>query len=43
MPAPIPEDLEEIAKKLPESADGARSDLKDLKVELAHLTRSFKV
>ncbi len=39
----LSERLEEIAKKLPDSADGARSDLKDLKVELAHLTRSFKV
>jgi methyl-accepting chemotaxis protein len=39
----LSERIEEIAKKLPESADAARSDLKDLKVELAHLTRSFKV
>jgi hypothetical protein len=37
----ISERLDEIAKKLAD--DAARRELKDLKVELAHLTKSFKV
>lgn len=39
----LSERVDEIAKRLPEEADGARRELKDLKVELAHLTKSFKV
>jgi nitrogen fixation/metabolism regulation signal transduction histidine kinase len=39
----LSERVDEIAKKLPEDADGPRRELKDLKVELAHLTKSFKV
>lgn len=39
----VAERLDEIAKKLPDGADGARSDLKELRVEVAHLTKSFKV
>lgn len=39
----VAERLDEIAKKLPEDADAQRRELKDLKVEIAHLTKSFKV
>jgi methyl-accepting chemotaxis protein len=35
--------VEEIAKKIPESAAAAREDLVSLKLELQHLTQSFKV
>ena len=37
----LSERVDEIAKKVPD--DAARRELKDLKVELAHLTKSFKV
>ena len=37
------ERVDEAAKRLPEGADRAREDLKALKVELDHLTKSFKV
>jgi methyl-accepting chemotaxis protein len=37
----VSERLDEIAKKIPD--DSARGELKDLQVELAHLTKSFKV
>jgi methyl-accepting chemotaxis protein len=39
----LAERVDEIARKLPESADGRRDELRELKVELAHLTKSFKV
>lgn len=39
----LSERVDEIAKKLPGDAEGPRQELKDLKVELAHLTKSFKV
>lgn len=39
----LSERVDEIAKRLPEGADRAREDLKSLKVELDHLTKSFKV
>jgi methyl-accepting chemotaxis protein len=39
----LSERVEEIAKRLPEGAGSARDDLKALKVELDHLTKSFKV
>ena len=39
----LSERLEEIAKRLPEAADPQRQEIKELKVELAHLTKSFKV
>jgi len=39
----LSERIEETAKRLPEGADRAREDLKSLKVELDHLTKSFKV
>ena len=32
-----------VRPKLPEDAESSRRELKDLKVELAHLTKSFKV
>ena len=35
--------VDEIAKRLPESASNVREDLKGLTVELEHLTKSFKV
>jgi len=37
------ERVDEIAQKLPENAGAAREELKDLKLELEHLTKSFKV
>ena len=37
------EKIDKISKKLPENADSAREHLLDLKVELAHITKSFKV
>lgn len=37
------ERIEETLKKLPENAGAAREDLKSLRVELQHLTQSFKV
>ena len=39
----LSERVDEIAKRLPVGADAVREDLKSLKVELDHLTRSFKV
>ncbi|MBI4060970.1 MAG: methyl-accepting chemotaxis protein [Elusimicrobia bacterium] len=39
----LSERVEEIAKRLPAEAGNVREDLKALKVELDHLTRSFKV
>ncbi len=39
----LSERVEEIAKRLPAEAGSAREDLKALKVELDHLTKSFKV
>lgn len=39
----LSERVDEIAKKLPEDAEAQRRELKDLKVELEHLTKSFKV
>ncbi len=39
----LAERVGEIAQKLPEEAQAARTDLKDLRLELEHLTRSFKV
>ena len=39
----LSERLDEIARRLPEPADGQRQELRELKVELAHLTKSFKV
>ena len=39
----VSERVDEIAKRLPENADSARENLKSLKVELDHLTKSFKV
>ena len=39
----LSERVEEIAKRLPPGADSTRDDLKALKVELDHLTKSFKV
>ena len=39
----LSERLDDIAKRLPEAADGHRQELRELKVELAHLTKSFKV
>jgi methyl-accepting chemotaxis protein len=41
--ARISERAGEIAQKLPEGADAARQELKDLRIELEHLTRSFTV
>lgn len=35
--------LDEAMRKLPENADSARSELESLKLELQHLTQSFKV
>ena len=35
--------VDEVAKKLPDSAAAAREDLASLKLELQHLTQSFKV
>jgi methyl-accepting chemotaxis protein len=37
------ERIGEIAKKLPEEAEDARQELKDLKVEFDHLTKSYRV
>lgn len=37
------ERLDEFSKKLPENAEACRQEVKDLKVELAHLTKSFKI
>ena len=37
------ERVDEIVKRLPEGADAVRQEFKDLKVELAHLTKSFRV
>jgi methyl-accepting chemotaxis protein len=37
------ERVDEVLKRLPEDAGPAREDLKSLKVELEHLTKSFKV
>ena len=37
------ERIEEISKRLPEGADSARENLKSLKVELDHLTKSFSI
>jgi methyl-accepting chemotaxis protein len=39
----LSERLDEIAKRLPEAADAQRQEIRELKVELAHLTKSFKV
>lgn len=39
----LSERVEEIAKRLPAEAGASRDDLKALKVELDHLTKSFKV
>jgi methyl-accepting chemotaxis protein len=39
----ISERLDELAKRLPDEADAARRELKDLKLELEHLTRSFQI
>jgi methyl-accepting chemotaxis protein len=39
----LSERVDELAKRLPSDAGGARDDLKALKVELDHLTKSFKV
>jgi methyl-accepting chemotaxis protein len=41
--ARLGERVDEIALKLPENAAAAREELKDLKLELAHLTQSFRV
>lgn len=39
----LSERVEEIAKRLPAEADSARDDLKAFKLELDHLTKSFKL
>ena len=39
----LSERVDEVGRRLPEGADAAREELKDLKIELAHLTRSFTV
>lgn len=39
----LSERIEEIAKRLPSEADAARDDLKAFKLELDHLTKSFKL
>lgn len=39
----LSERLDEIAKRLPSDAGSSREDLKALKLELDHLTKSFKV
>jgi methyl-accepting chemotaxis protein len=39
----LSERIEEIAKHLPEGAGSSRDDLKAFKLELDHLTKSFKV
>jgi methyl-accepting chemotaxis protein len=39
----LSERVDDVAKKLPDDADAARRELKDIKLELAHLTKSFKV
>ena len=39
----LSERVDELVKHLPEGADSLRHEFKDLKVELAHLTKSFKV
>ena len=39
----LSERVDEIAKRLPSDAAASRDDLKALKVELDHLTKSFKV
>jgi methyl-accepting chemotaxis protein len=41
--ARLRERIDEIAQKLPENAGPAREELKDLKLELEHLTKSFTV
>ena len=39
----LSERIDEIVKRMPAGTDGVREDLKSLKVELDHLTKSFKV
>mgnify|MGYP003394592135 CR=1 FL=1 len=39
----LSERVDEVLKRLPEGADAARRELKDIKVERAHPTKSFKV
>lgn len=39
----LSERVDEIAKRLPADAGASRDDLKALKVELEHLTKSFKI
>jgi methyl-accepting chemotaxis protein len=39
----LSERVDEIARRLPEGSDALRQELKDLKVELEHLTASFTV
>lgn len=39
----LSEHLDDVSKRLPEDADVCRREIKDLKVELEHLTRSFRV
>lgn len=39
----LSERVDDVAKKLPDGADAARRELKDIQLELAHLTRSFKI
>jgi nitrogen fixation/metabolism regulation signal transduction histidine kinase len=39
----LSERVDDLAKKLPDDADAARRELKDIKLELHHLTKSFKV
>ena len=41
--ARLGERVDEISQKLPENAGAAREELKDLKLELEHLTKSFRV
>ncbi len=37
----LSERIDDLAKKMPD--DAARAELKDIKLELAHLTKSFQV
>lgn len=39
----LSEHLDDASKRLPEDADVCRREIKDIKVELEHLTRSFRV
>lgn len=39
----LSERVDDVSKKLPDGAEAARRELKDIKLELAHLTKSFTV